>query len=134
MLRLNVIIAITLLTGCSVVSEHRSWDFMQQVGGLTVGGQDKNPNWLIIRGDVAGLKEFSHKPTLINSGLALKEVSSEIVGRNIRIYVVTTVISEKYNSTEITGANISGASRGRYTIQYLNPDHSVVNLKVVDIR
>lgn len=126
-------IALILLTGCSVVSDHQSWEFMQQVGGLLVVGQDKNPNWLIIRGDISGLKEFSNKPTRVNSALALKEVKRGISGTNIQIYVVTTLISDKYNKTEITGVNISGAKKGKYMVQYLNPDNSVVNLKEVEI-
>lgn len=123
------------LSSCSyVISEHQDWEFMKQVGGLSVAGQDKNPNWLIVRGDVSGLKEFSHKPTLVNSALTVKSVESIIDEKTIKIYVVTTLTSEKYPSPEIYGVNISGAKKGQnYIVQYLNPDQTVVDLKEVAI-
>ncbi len=107
---------------------------MEQVGGLTVVGQDKNPNWLILRGNVSGLKEFSHKPTLVNSALVVKEVGRKITSSKIQIYVVTTLTSEKYSSPEITGVDITGVEKGIYQVEYLNPDESSVYLSNVEIK
>jgi len=132
MRRLFILLIILPLFGC-VASERRDWSFMQSVGGLTVAGQDKNPNWLILRGDISGLKKFSTKPTQVNSALALKSVEAKIHDSKIQIYVVTTLISERYSTTEISGVNISGAKKGTYMIQYLNPDNSTVDLKKVVI-
>jgi len=123
-----------LLSSCSVFSEHKDWSFVESVGGISVGGQDKNPNWLIIRGDVSGIKEFSSKPTVINSAIALKSVEHVIKDNVIQFYIVATLASEKYHSTEISGIDISGIKKGVYKVQYLNPDNSVVNLKEVVIR
>ena len=127
-----IIISCMFLLGCPL-SEHRDWSFMQKVGGLSVGGQDKKPDWLIIRGDISGLKEFSVKPTQMNSALAVKSVESIVRDSVIQIYVVTTVISEKYSTTEIAGVNLSGVKKGKYMVQYLNPDNTTVNLKEVRI-
>jgi len=121
------------LIGCAA-SERRDWAFMQSVGGLSAAVQDKNPSWLIIRGDVSGLKEFSTKPTQMNSALAIKSVEAKVRDSRIQIYVVTTLISKKYSTTEINGVDISGVKRGTYTVQYLNPDNSTVDLNEVIIR
>ncbi len=127
-------LVLLLVSSCSVFSEHRDWSFVESAGGITVGGQDKNPNWLIIRGDVSGVKEFSTKPTAINSAIALKSLEHIVKKNVIQIYVVTTLTSEKYHLTEISGINISGVKKGIYKVQYLNPDNSVVELKEVVIR
>ncbi len=129
----SISLVMLFLASCSVASEHRDWTFMKSVGGLIVVGQDKNPNWLIVRGDVSGLKEFSSKPTLINSALAFESIEHEVSDSKIRFFVVTTLISEIHSSTEISGFNISGIKKGKYQIQYLNPDNSVVDLKEVEI-
>ena len=106
-----------LLIGCSVISERKDWNFIEKVGGLTVAGQDKNPNWLIIRGDVSGLREFSTKPSQVNSALAVKSVERKITNSTIQIYVVTTVVSEKFPGTEISGVDISDVNAGTYKVQ-----------------
>ena len=122
-----------VLSSCSVAEERRDWGFIQSVGGLVVGGQDKNPNWLILRGDVSGLYEFTTKPTQLNSALALKSVNASITENAINVYVTTTVISKKYNATKIEGVNISSAKSGTYTVQYINKDGSVVKVGNVTI-
>ena len=124
---------LVIVSSCSVISEHRDWNFIKDVGGLNIGGQDKNPGWLIIRGDVSGLKEFSHKPNLVNSALAVKEVAKEISDSTIKIYVVTTVISDTYKSSEISGVDISGIEKGTYKVEYLNPNGESVFLSEVEI-
>jgi hypothetical protein len=130
-MRLLAIIFLCLaLIGCST-SERRDWSFMRAVGGITVVGQDKNPNRLILRGDISGLKEFSNKPTQINSALALKMIASEIHDSTIQIYVLTTLVSDRYRNTEISGVSISGVKKGRYMVQYKNPDGTTVDLKEV---
>lgn len=121
-----------VLIGC-FASEHRDWSFMQAVGGITVVGQDKNPDWLILRGDISGLREFSNKPTQINSALALKKVEAEIHDSTIQIYVITTLLSDSNRGTEISGVSISGAKKGRYMVQYKNQDGTTVDLREVSI-
>jgi len=130
---ITIALAMLLISSCSVIESHQDWGFMQRVGGLTVAGQGKNPNWLIVRGDVSGFKEFSVKPTQVNSALALKYIEAEIKESTIGLYVVTTLISDKYNRTEINGVDISGIKKGDYLVQYLNPDNSTVDLKKVSI-
>ena len=107
---------------------------MEKVGGLTKVGQDKNPGWLIIRGDVSGLNKFSHKPVLVNSALTVKEVGKKITDSMIQIYVVTTITSDKYPSPEISGVDISGIEKGTYRVEYLNSDGSSVYLSDVEIK
>lgn len=126
-------VLLSLLFGCAV-SDHQDWIFMQSVGGLSVAGQDKNPDWLIIRGDVSGLKKFSTEPTQVNSAIALKSIEKVIKDKNIQIYVVTTLITEKHSTTEINGVDISGLKKGTYLVQYLNPDNSTVDLKEVILK
>ncbi len=104
---------------------------MQAVGGLTVAGQGKNPGWLIIHGDVSGLKEFSNKPTQLNSALAVKRVEAGVHDSTIQIYVLTTLVSDRNKNTEISGVQIPVELKGRYMVQYKKPDGTTVDLKEV---
>ena len=106
---------------------------MERVGGLIVVGQDKSSDWLIIRGDVSGLREFSHKPKLVNSALAVKEIGKKVSDSKLQIFVVTTIASDRYPSSEIVGVDISDIARGTYQVEYLNPDGSSVYLRDVNI-
>ena len=138
MKKLSILLFSLIAAACSPIlnvamSEHRDWDFMKSVGGLTVGVQDKNPDWLIIRGDVSGLAQYSTKPTTINSALTVMDVRKNVEGTNIQVYVVTTLACEKYPDPKIYGVSIKGVKEGRYLVQYLNPDGSVVDLKEVTI-
>jgi len=130
-------IYITLLffiTACStVMSQRQDWKNIESVGGLSVAGQDKNPNWLIIRGDVSGLQEFSNKPTTMTSVLTVKKVNAIIKDSYIQIYVITTLVCKKYPDPKIYGVKIPKIKPGKYMVQYLNPDNTVVNLKEIEI-
>lgn len=122
-----------ILSSCSVADERRDWSFIQSVGGMVVGAQDKNTNWLNLRGDVSGFHEFTTKPTQLNSALALKSVNASVDGGAINLYVTTTIISKKYNSTKIEGVNIASVKAGQYAVQYLNSDGSLVKIGNVTI-
>jgi len=135
---LLITISIIPMAGCSGIineatAQRQDWEFMESVGGLSVAGQDKNPNWLIIRGDVSGLKEYSTKPTLVNSGIVVKEVRKKIKKSQIQIYVITTLVSKKHSDPKIYGVSIAEAKKGKYKIQYLNPDGSTVDLQEIEI-
>ncbi|WP_339068215.1 hypothetical protein [Teredinibacter turnerae] len=134
MMRIILITLILLLSSCSVVAERQDWSFVQSAGGIIVGGLDKNPNWLVLRGDVSGLKEFTVKPTQINSALALKSVKALVVKGAINLYITTTVISKSNSTTAIQGVDISGVDAGHYIVQYLNKDGSLVKLGEVTIQ
>ncbi|MBU2709210.1 hypothetical protein KCM76_24660 [Zooshikella marina] len=121
------------LVSCSEVEERQDWAFVQSVGGIIIGGQDKNPNWLILRGDVSGLHEFTVKPTQINSALALKSVHVYTGDGVLNLYITTTLISKTYDSTKIEGVDISSVKAGQYIVQYLNKDGSVERIGNVTI-
>lgn len=122
-----------VLLGCLSVSERQDWMFVESCGGLTVRGQDKNPNYLNLSGDVSGLYEFSAKPTIQNSALAVKKVKSIIKPNEIQIYVTTCLISKKYNSSKIFGVKINGVLKGKNKVYYLNKNGSKHFLKEVNI-
>lgn len=122
------------LCSCSVAAERQDWEFVQSVGGIVVGGQDKNPNWLHLRGDVSGLHEFTFKPKQLNSALALKEVYASASDGVINVYISTTLISKKYNNTKIEGVDISGVQAGKYIVKYLNKNGSSVEIGTVSIQ
>ncbi len=132
-MRIFIYCLVLILSSCSVMKERQDWDFIQSVGGMVVGAQDKDPNWLILQGDISGLHEFTTEPTLVNSALALKSVNASVDGDAINLYVTTTIISKKYNSTKIEGVNIVSVKVGQYTVQYLNRDGSVVKIGNVTI-
>ena len=129
-----LILLLFIAGGCSIVtSQRQNWKFMESVGGLSVVGQDKNPNWLIIKGNVSGLQEFSTKPTTKNSALTVKKVKTIIKDSHIQMYILTTLVSDKYPDPKIYGVKISKIKPGKYMVQYLNPDNTVVDLKEVEI-
>lgn len=124
-----------LFVGCGSIvriasSDHCDWSFIETVGGLEIIGQDKNPNYLRIDCDVSGTRKITHTPTIVNSALAIREVRKRIDGNIIQIYIVTSVITEGFSSRAF-GVNLGLIEKGKYEIQYLNPDNSTVTLGVI---
>ena len=134
-MRKNYLLFVTvtlLLAGCGSVakvatSEHRDWSFIESVGGLEIVGQDKNPHYLRINCDVSGTRKITCNPTAINSALAVRKIGKRINENVVQIYIVTSVITEDLSSSA-HGVNLGSIDKGKYEIQYLNPDNSVVTL------
>lgn len=130
---ITAIISLYLL-GFPTMDTHQNYDFIEQVGGIAISGQSDDPNFLDIRVNVSGLETIIVKPIILNSALTIKSVNSEIVGYKIKIFVVTTVVSESYPNPKASKVSISGATKGLNQVFYLNKDGSVVKLTDVDIQ
>ena len=56
-----------------------------------------------------------------------------IKNSHIQIYILTTLVSDKYPDPKIYGAKIPKIKPGKYMVQYLNPDNTAVDLKEIEI-
>lgn len=124
------------LMGC-VTSSHCNWDFIQGVGGIKVGDPKPVPNdgWVIpVECDISGLTTVTRKPTDLNSALVVKDVRCRVEQNRILIWVVSCVITDKYKNPHWTkDVPLKGIGRGKFTVQYLNPDGSTVNIRSVEL-
>ena len=130
-------------TSCStavgiVTSDHRDWNFIQDVGGIRVG--DPIPAtgdiWnLPVECDVSGLTEITTKPKGINSALVVKDIKSRTMQDKILIWVVVCVVTDKYKEPHWTkGIHLEGIKEGKYSVQYLNPDGTTVGIRSIELR
>ena len=124
------------LVGC-VTSSHCNWDFIQGVGGITVGNPKPVPNdgWVIpVECDVSGLTMITTKPRGVNSALVVKDVKCKTKRNRILIWVVSCVATDRYkNSHWIKDIPLKGVGRGKFIIQYLNPDGSTVDIHSIEL-
>jgi hypothetical protein len=98
----------------------RSWDFMQEAGGIKVGQPLKIKNdtiFLPIKCDVSGLRTITQKPTMMNSALGVYKVEVKIEKNQILISVVTCIISERYNPA-CKGIYLKKIPSGKYDVFY----------------
>ena len=103
-----------------LTSETRGWQFIQQTGGMRVGApiEKDGKRMLPINYDVTGLTTVTCKPTIMNSGLAVRRIQA--VGRDGKIVVrVDTQVVEKTSpSGPSYFSDISGIPRGSYDVYY----------------
>jgi hypothetical protein len=103
-----------------LTSETRSWQFVQQTGGMRIGApiEKDGKKRLPIDYDVSGLTTITCKPTTMNSGLAVRRI--EAVGKDGKIVIrVTTQVIEKKSTTGSKHfADLSGFPRGSYDVYY----------------
>ena len=113
-------------------SHTRSWEEMQEVGGIKVGKPSKSKNntvFLPIKCDVSGLQTITQKPTMMNSGLGVYKTEVKIEKNQILISVVTCIISERYNPA-CKGVYLKKITPGKYDVfyYYANQKHLIGNV------
>ena len=132
-----------LATSCStavgiVTSDHRDWKFIQDVGGIRVGDPISATGdiWnLPVECDVSGLTAITTKPTGINSALVVKDIKSRTRQDKILIWVVVCVVTDKYTEPHWTKSiHLKGIKEGKYSVQYLNPDGTTVDIRSIELR
>ncbi len=113
----------------------RTWEFMQSVGGITVGEPTRNANGevsLPVQCDVSGLTTITHKPTGLNSALIVWRISQKIKGNEVYLAVKTGVYDNK--SSRVCGSVMLGdLPAGQYKIYYQGPEsqkHFLAEVKV----
>lgn len=121
-----------------VTSSHVDWSFVQTVGGMKVGNPQpiSKGSWSIpIECDVSGLTTVTTKPTTLNSSLVVKNVKCMTKQDRILIWVVTCVVTERYKESHWTNnITLKGMDKGKYRVQYLNSDGSLVDIRLIELR
>lgn len=101
-----------------LTKETQDWSFIQSVGGMKVSLKE---NSLVVDCDVSGSKEITVKPTMINSGIAVRQIKHKRVGNKIQLSLITSVI-EKGMTNSWKTLNLSSYPAGEYTVEYRDPD------------
>ena len=76
---------------------------------------------LVVDCDVSGTKKVTLEPTMINSGMGVREIKLKRDGNTFRLTLVTCVIG-KGLTTSPKPIDLSGYPDGDYSIEYLDPD------------
>lgn len=98
--------------------ETRDWKFVQSVGGMRVSQKDSS---LVVECDVSGTRQVTVKPTMVNSGLAVREIRHKRDGNTIYLTLVTSIIEKGITSLP-KPVDLSSFPAGEYSIQYLDQD------------
>jgi hypothetical protein len=101
-----------------LTKESRNWQFIQSVGGMKISQQG---NTLKVECDVSGTKKITVKPTMINSGIGVRDLKHKRVGKTIQLNLITSVF-EKGMRSSCKALNLSAYPAGEYSVQYLDPD------------
>lgn len=130
-------VSCSTLAGC-VTSSHVRWSFIQAVGGIRVGEAQPGASgsWTIpIECDVSGLTAVTTRPTTLNSALAVRDVRSEARQGEIRIWIVTCVVSRRHPEPHwARSISLKGVKAGRYLVQYLDPDGTTAAIRSIELR
>jgi len=134
MLKLVMALSVLSLSACSIFAEPRSWNFVQAVGGLSIGTPFHiEGGWVLpVHGDVTGLQTITVKPTTLNSGLACKKTAAEVVGNEIYLTIITS-LAGKDSGALCPPAFLGQLHSGKYAVFYRGPNELAIKLGEVSI-
>lgn len=101
-----------------LTKEAQDWKFIQTVGGMKVSLKD---TMLVVDCDVSGTKKVTVEPTMINSGMGVREIRHKRDGNTIYLTLVTSVIGKEV-TTSPKPVDVTRFPDGDYSIVYLDPD------------
>ncbi|HEY3645466.1 MAG TPA: hypothetical protein VGM16_09020 [Gammaproteobacteria bacterium] len=127
------------LSACALspFRETQDWNFMQSVGGITLGVPQNKDGWwsLPVNCDVSGLHEFSRKPTMLNSGMEWVNTITSFKQGRIYLTIETTIASSLQNWTPGCGpASLGRLKAGQYQVYYKDPDGTVHPIQSIDVK
>lgn len=114
-----------------------SWEFIQSVGGIRLGGPEKKEDggWVLpVICDVSGLTTVTHKPTTMNSGLVVTRMLYHISGSEIRVSVVLNTPLSTSRTSRCTDITLSGINAGQHLVLYEEPNGSIHPLGAITFR
>jgi hypothetical protein len=82
--------------------------------------------------NVSGLETITVKPQKLNSALVVRKIAAKVKANAIRIQIITGVADNRHYS-RTSGVNIGKAPPGRYAVEYVNRDGSVVEIREVQV-
>ncbi|WMW81310.1 hypothetical protein RF679_03265 [Undibacterium cyanobacteriorum] len=134
MIRLLIAITLLALSGCSVNTESQSWHFVQSVGGITVGTPVRvDRDWrLPLNANVSGLKEFTAKPSTMNSGMDCRSVDVSIEGSAIFLTIKSGPAAEARNA-QCPPAFLGQLKDGKYDVFYRGANEAPARIGEVSI-
>lgn len=105
-----------------LTSRSRSWDFIQQTGGMRIEQPVDRDGRLVlpVEYDVTGTRGVTHRPTLLNSGLAVRRIEAHLVGdrRRIVLRLWTQVVEHDSAAGPVYYAPLEGLTIGSYEVYY----------------
>lgn len=129
-----LILLAPVISEASLIGTERSWEFMQSVGGITLGKPDhRGEVWrLPLQCDVSGLQSFTVKSTMLNSALVWADTKTRIENQNILITIETGLTAA--GKSPICGpANLGNIKPGKYHVMYRDPDGEMHLVSEIDI-
>ena len=107
-LYLFAIFLLPIIANASLLGTERTWEFMHSVGGIALGKPVfESGAWkLPLLCDVSGLKNFTIKPTTLNSGLVFVDTKTNVLDHDILITIETGLANFGGKSTACDAANL----------------------------
>jgi hypothetical protein len=116
------ILAITANAGIIgwATSESRDWQFIQKTGGIRIGLPINRDGKFVlpVEYDVSGLSSITCKPSLQNSGLAVRKIGLDRKDKYIVLQVYTQVDENTNNKGSMHYVDLSGIPTGSYEVFY----------------
>ncbi len=117
-----LILAVTVNAGIIgwATSESRDWQFIQKTGGIRIGLPiDRDGKFVLpVKYDVSGLSSITCKPTLQNSGLAVRKIELSRKDNYLVLQVYTQVVENTNNKDSVHYVDLSGIPTGSYEVFY----------------
>lgn len=112
----------TLSFAVTVFAQEQKWEFVQSVGGLSVGYPSLDSgNWYLpVQANVSGLENITRESTTLNSGTACKEVKAEVDGERIYLTLITSVGGTDKDA-RCPSVFLGQIAAGKYNVYYRGP-------------
>ena len=119
-----------------LTSDARDWDFVRKTGGIRISQPVliDGKRLLPVEYDVSGLTTVTEKPTLMNSGLAVRKIEIRQDGAQIVIRVVTQAVEKGALTGPGHYADLTGIPAGSYRVYYENAGDAAKDLGTIEIR
>jgi hypothetical protein len=104
-----------------VTSKERSWEYVQQTGGIRIGQPVEREGKLTlpVDYDASGTAGITVRPTVTDSGQAVRRVAIRRgKGDQLILTVVTQVVEETSNAGRLHHADLSHIAAGTYDVFY----------------
>lgn len=116
--------------GSFLTQKKADWEFIQKTGGIELveSRQEKDMTYLKIKYDVSGLTSVTRKPETMNSGLAVKNMEVELEGKNVFLFVSTSVPDKSTSNEIVNEVKLENLEEETYSLFYgdeANPEKKI---------
>lgn len=119
-----------------LTSDVRDWAFVRKTGGIRISQpvMIDGKRLLPVEYDVSGVTTVTEKPTLMNSGLAVRKIEVRQDGAQLVIRVVTQAVEKGTLVGPGHYADLAGIPSGRYRVYYGTAGDAAKDLGTIEIR